>query len=208
MQGDFDDENHGGIGNPYLTLDGTANQTIEDLSGGGGGQFRTITINKSGGTVTLACNPIEFSGLSLIAGIVNTGSYSWLVGNLGPISASSGLNLGNIEVDGTNVTVSGANLQVGNVTFAASGDQLIAPTGSLLVSGNWTNSVGGTFTANGGTVVFDGTSGTQQLTSGGKAFNNLTIAAGSTLQLDANVIVVGVFYDYGTLNANSYTILK
>jgi hypothetical protein len=36
-QGDVDDENHGGIGNPYLTLDGAADQTIEDLSGGGVG---------------------------------------------------------------------------------------------------------------------------------------------------------------------------
>ena len=71
-QGNVDDENHGGIGNPYLTLDGTANQKIEDLSGGGGGQFRTIIINKTGGTVSLACNPIDFSGLTLTAGLVNT----------------------------------------------------------------------------------------------------------------------------------------
>ena len=76
-QGNVNDENHGGIGNPYLTLDGSANQTIEDLSGAGGGQFRTITINKSGGTVSLACNPIDFSGLALVAGTVKSGAYSW-----------------------------------------------------------------------------------------------------------------------------------
>jgi hypothetical protein len=31
-QGDVDDENHDGIGNPYLTLDGSANQAIEDFN--------------------------------------------------------------------------------------------------------------------------------------------------------------------------------
>ena len=97
----MDDENHGGIGNPILTLDGNANQTIEDLSGGGGGQFRTITINKTGGTVSLACNPIVFTGLTLTAGTVNTGTYSWVLGSSGPVSAAPGLNLGNIEINGS-----------------------------------------------------------------------------------------------------------
>ena len=38
-----------------------------------GGQFRTITINKPSGTVSLACNPIVFSTFILTAGTVNTG---------------------------------------------------------------------------------------------------------------------------------------
>ena len=33
------------------------------------------------------------------------------------------MNLGNIEIDGSNVTVSSANLQVANVTFAAASDK-------------------------------------------------------------------------------------
>jgi hypothetical protein len=68
-----------------------------------------------------------------------------------------------------------------------------------LVSGNWTNGVGASFTSNGGTVVFDGTGGLQQLTSGGKAFNNLTILAGATLKLDDNLTVLGVLTNDGTL---------
>ena len=87
-QGNVDDENHGGIGNPYLTLDGTANQTIEDLSGGGGAGVPDDHHQQAGGTVSLACNPIVFSGLTLTAGTVNTGTYSWLVGSQGPISAA------------------------------------------------------------------------------------------------------------------------
>jgi FG-GAP-like repeat len=203
-QGNVNDENHGGIGNPYLTLDGSANQTIEDLSGEGGGQFRTITINKTGGTVALACNPVVFSGLTLSAGTVNTGSYAWVVGS--PISAAAGLNLGNIEIDGS-VVVGSTSLQVANVTFLAAGDSLKAPTGNLLVSGNWNDSAGGTFTANGGTVVFNGSSGTQLIYGGGQSFNNLTIAVGATLELESNVTVLGTFTNSGTLNLNGFQII-
>jgi hypothetical protein len=205
-RGDVDDENHGGIGNPYLTLDGTASQKIEDLSGVGGGQFRYITINKSGGTLSLACNPIVFGSLALNAGIVNTGPYSWVV--TGYLSTSLGENLGNVEVDGTNVVAYGTNLQVANLTFAASSDKLTAPTGNLFVSGSWNDSVGASFAANGGTVVFDGSGATQFLTSGGQTFNNMTILAGSSMELEADVIVAGTFSNYGTFNPNGFKVLK
>jgi hypothetical protein len=204
-QGNVDDENHGGIGNPYLTLDGSANQTIEDLSGQGGGQFRTITINKSGGTISLACNPIDFSGLALYAGTVSSGSHSWFVA--GPLYAAPGLNLGNIAIAGPAAAVTSPSLQVANVTFASASVGLTAPSAYLMVSGNWDDSAGGVFTANGGTVFFDGT-GTQTINGGGRAFNNLTIARGATLMLESDVIVVGVFTDAGTLILNGHRIIK
>ncbi|HKI18875.1 MAG TPA: hypothetical protein VKA15_13400, partial [Isosphaeraceae bacterium] len=204
-QGNVDDENHGGIGDPYLILDGSANQTIEDLSGQGGGQFRTISIDKLGGTVSLACNPIVWSGLTVTAGTVNTGSYSWVVA--GSLSAAPLLNLGSIEIAGSNVTVSSLTLQVANVTFANAAARFEAPLGQLSVSGNWDDSAGAAFDANLATVVFDGT-GTQSLNSGGASFNNLTITLGSTLSLGSNVIVAGIFLDLGTLLANGYKILK
>jgi hypothetical protein len=211
-QGDVDNENHGGIGNPYLTLDGSANQRIEDLSGGGGGQFRTITINKTGGTVSLACNPLDFSGLTLTAGTVNTAADSWFV--TGPISAAAGLNLGNIAIAGPHVTVVGSSLQVANVTFAAAADVFTATSGTLYVSGNWNDSVGGEFVASGGTVDFDGTA-TQTIntdykpaTATAQAFTNLTIAVASTLSLQSNVVVVGTFSDLGVLITNGFQIFK
>ena len=203
-RGNVDNENHGGIGNPYLMLDGNGNQAIQDLSGAGGGQFRTITINKSGGTVSLACNPLVFTGLTLTAGTVNTGTFSWLVGNA--VSTAAGLNLGNIIVDGTNVTVSGNSLQVANIGFEAAIDKLTAPTGSLFVSGNWNNSVAATFVANGGNVVFDGANGSQQLTSGGKTFFKLTVAAGSDLVLEDDLNYNGTFTDLGTFDANGHKV--
>jgi hypothetical protein len=205
-QGNVDDENHGGIGNPYLVLDGAANQTIEDLSGQGGGQFRTITINKTGGVVTLACNPIDFSGLTLYAGTVNTGAHSWVVA--GPLSASPGLNLGNIEVAGTNVTVTSTDLHVGNVLFAAAADGLTAPSGILWVSGNWDNSALASFNANTATVVIDGPGTTQLLNGGGKAFWNLIVAPDSVLELQSDTIVAGLFLSFGTVNFNGHKVVK
>jgi hypothetical protein len=98
-------------------------------------------------------------------------------------------------------------LQVANITFAAASAGFRAPAGDLLVSGNWDNSAGGTFTPNGGTVVFDGDSGTQLLTSGGQAFNNLTISAGTTLELEADVTIHGAFTNYGILLPNGYMVI-
>ncbi len=204
-QGNVDDENHGGIGNPYLTLDGTANQTIEDLTGAGGGQFRTITINKTGGTVSLACDPLVFSGLSLIAGTVNTGTYYWMVA--GPFSASAGLNLGNVAIDGSNVTVSGSNVQVANLVFMAAADKLTASSGNLSVSGIWYDSAGAAFVSNGGTVTFDGTGGQQQLTSGGQSFSNIIIVAGSSVILEADLTVTGSISGFGTLYLNGHRLI-
>jgi hypothetical protein len=203
-QGDVDDENHGGIGNPYLILDGTADQTIEDLSGLGGGQFRTITINKAGGAVSLACNPVDFSGLTLYAGTVNTGAHTWIVA--GPLYASAGLNLGNIMIAGPGVTVTSPALQVANVTFASAGVGFVAPA-YLFVSGNWDDSAGGSFTANGGIVIIDGTD-TQTINGGGKSFNNMLILRGATLSLGSDLIVSGFFLNFGTLILNGHKIIK
>ncbi len=203
-RGDVNDQNHGGIGNPYLTMDGTANQKIEDLSGGGGGQFRTITINKPGGVVTLASTPIVFSSLTLTAGTVNTGALSWLVA--GSISTGPGTNLGNIVIDGSNVTVVGDNVQVESVAFAARGDKLTAPSGVLFVSGNWYNGVGAGFVANHGIVDFDG-SGTQQLYGGTTEFYSLVVIAGSSVILESDVIVAGSISGSGSLNLNGHKII-
>jgi hypothetical protein len=206
-QGNVDDQNHGGTGNPYLTLDGSRDQKIEDTSGGGGGDLRTLTINKSAGAVILVSDPLVYGTLTFTAGVVKSGAHTWRLGGQGPVSATDGLNLGNVEIDGANVTVGSADLQVANLTFASASDGFTAPTGNLLVSGNWNDSAGGSFSANGGTVVFDGGK-KQLLTSGGQDFNDLTIAAGTTLILEADVTVTGTFTNLGTFVPNGHSILS
>jgi hypothetical protein len=202
-RGDIDDQNHGNTGSPYFTLDGTTNQTIKDTSGvlnwNGypGGDFRGVIINKASGAVILACDPLVYNGLSLLKGSVISGNYWWFVDNE-PVSTATGLNLGNVTL-ASNVAAGefATGLQVANLNL--NGHTLVAPS-TLYVSGNWNAGVSGSvFTANGGTVIFDGGSGIQQLTSGGQSFNNLTITAGSTVQVMDSLTVTGVLTNLGTL---------
>jgi hypothetical protein len=207
-RGDIDDQNHGGTGNPYFTLDGTTDQTIKDTSGVNnyngypGGDFRGLTINKSTGSVILACDPVIYNGLSLTNGVVNSGANFWYVGNE-VLSTAPGLNLGNVYLS-NNVAAGewASGLQINNLNL--NGRSLIAPS-ILFVSGNWSASgTGSSFNPNNGTVIFDGNSSTQQLISAGNAFYNLTIASGADVQQEDDLTVLGTFTNNGTLDKNGH----
>jgi hypothetical protein len=207
LAGDLDDQRWGGTGSPVFVLDGAGNQTIMDshpasTAPGNEGLARNVIINKCGGTLFLKTDLTVYGNLTLQSGTVSTSSGSWILARPAnmTLTESSGGGLGHIQLYASRI-VSGTSLQVGNVTFA-SGGSLTAPTGTLYVSGNWNNSAGDAFTLNGGTVDFDGSGGTQQLNSGGKAFNNLIISTGSTVVLKADLTINGVFSHLGTLNRN------
>lgn len=81
-----------------------------------------------------------------------------------------------------------------------SGAYLIGNEGNIVLQNNWVNN--GSFTHNGGTLIFAGTSQTL----GGTAsptFNNLTIATGSTTTIvSSGQSLQGILVSNGTLNAN------
>ncbi|HEX4794526.1 MAG TPA: FG-GAP-like repeat-containing protein [Humisphaera sp.] len=206
-RGDIDNQNHGNTGTPYFTLDGAANQTIKDTSGVlnysgyAGGDFRRLVINKTGGAVILACDPVIYNGLSLLKGSVSSGGNWWFVGNES-IATAAGLNLGNLTL-AANIAAGelGTGLQVASLNL--NGHTLVAPS-TLYISGNF--NAGGTasvFSANSGTVVFDGSSA-QQLTSGGNSFYNLTILSGAVLELEDDLTIAHTFTNGGSLNKNSH----
>ena len=208
VRGDIDNQNHGNTGTPYFSLDGTATQTIKDTSGVlnyngySGGDFRGLTINKASGSVVLACDPVIYNGLYLTKGTVSSVSNWWFVDNES-IGAAAGLNLGNLTLS-TNISAGqmSAGLQINNLNL--NGHSLVAPS-SLYLSGNLiAGASGSTFTANGGTVYFDGHTSIQQLTSGGNVFYNLTISSGATLQLNDDLLVSHVFTNSGTLDKNGH----
>ena len=91
-----------------------------------------------------------------------------------------------------------------NTTDASGINQIIANNINFTVSGSWTNN--DTFTAGNSTVTFDGT-GTQNITSGGSSFNNLTHTGAGTLQLATNGLSVGGTFtnSAGTFDANALT---
>lgn len=81
-----------------------------------------------------------------------------------------------------------------------SGIYLIQENGNLVNTQNWTNN--GSFTANGGTVIFDGSTQTIGGTTP-TVFNNLSIATGSTTSIDAaGQQLKGILKSDGTLNAD------
>ena len=81
-----------------------------------------------------------------------------------------------------------------------SGGYMIANNGNIVVTANWVNN--GSFTANGGTLIFAGSVQTLGGTSSTQ-FNNLTIAAGShTSIISPGQMVNGIVLSNDTLNAN------
>lgn len=212
-RGDIDNQNHGNTGFPYFTLDGTGNQTIKDTSGvvnyNGfiGGDFRGLTINKASGIVILACYPVIYNGLSLLRGSVNTGAFWWFVGNTSNsaniVATATGLNLGNVTLAGNIGSALSAGVQVANLNLGSFG--FTAPS-VLYVSGNWTSTAQAAFTPNGGTVVFNGTGSQQRLTTGGRAFYNLTIAVGANVQLQDDLTVLSTFAVSGILDRNGHKV--
>jgi hypothetical protein len=210
-RGDIDDQNHGGTGNPYFTLDGAGNQTIKDTSGVNnydgypGGDSRGLTINKSTGSVILACDPVVYNGLSLLKGIVSSGANFWTIGNE-VVSTAPGLNLGNVALS-NNVAAGewASGLQLTNLNL--NGHSLVAPS-VLYISGNFSASgSGSSFNPNGGTVIFDGPGPTQQLTSAGNSFFNLTIASGATVQQQDELTLLGALTVNGTLDVANNIVL-
>ena len=98
------------------------------------------------------------------------------------------------------ITQAGALDATGNFVIS-SGSTVDSAGFDLTVGGQWTNL--GTYTSGSNTVTFDGTSGSQLVTSGGtttaKDFNNVVIAnTGSGTTLDTNAIDID-----GTLTINS-----
>src|ERR1700684_2838375 len=81
-----------------------------------------------------------------------------------------------------------------------SGAYMIANNGNIVVTANWVNN--GSFTHNGGTLIFAGAVQTLGGTSATQ-FNNLTIAAGSnTSIISPGQKVIGVVLSNDTLKAN------
>jgi len=81
-----------------------------------------------------------------------------------------------------------------------SGGYMIANNGNIVVTANWVNN--GSFTSNGGTLIFAGAVQTLGGTSSTQ-FTNLTIAAGSNTKIiSSGQMVNGIVLSNDTLNAN------
>ncbi|HNV86485.1 MAG TPA: hypothetical protein PKL97_05915 [Candidatus Omnitrophota bacterium] len=198
-------------GTAPLHFTGTADQNF-NLTAATDKFDGNITVNKTSGTVQLISDLLmNASGqdFTLTDGTFDANGYDLSIedaltianGQLN-IPADSGLSVGGL------MTVSGGTLNAGGGAVAAnggvmlSGGTLIAPaTGLFVVKGDWTNS-GGTFTSGTGTVTFGDTS-SQNLTSNGESFYNLTHSGSGTLTLQDTLNVANdLTNSAGTIDTN------
>ncbi len=133
------------------------------------------------GTYSVATNPPSSSTNVIIPAIQSCVAQQ-------PAVALSG------TVDANNVTIeTGAALTMGNSSV-------------LNVAGNFTINGTGTFTPGTGTVNFTG-NGTQVVTTGTQAFNNVTISGFGTVQLTGNTTINGNFTNQsGSLQLNNFNV--
>lgn len=179
-----------GSGNTIINITGTANQTLTGNGTAGQGRLPKITINKTGGTLSL----------SSVISVMNYWTY--VQGDVNP-GTSSVAFYGTMNLDGQNDTTfetmrfyrlavgSGTltitdNVDVDNDLTIASGTTLVASSDTIYVGGQWNSQ--GTWTRGTSTVIFDGT-----------GYEQLTGLAGSTIN----------FYNLGfNKTANSMTLSR
>jgi len=148
-------------------------------------------------------NSVPISSQNVILG------HTFIPGAYGPISINSSAVSNNliIDNDGSAITlniVTGGLSVSGNVNIRAGNTLSQASAASLNVASNWSNA--GTFTANNGTVTFNGVSKDATIVSGGSAFYNLTFnGSGSIYTLASNAITVSgnLTITDGTLDVSS-----
>jgi len=202
-----------------------------------GGYVRTSQINAAASGVAghafnvLAGGHLEITGtpVAWTNYIVTNNSYNIAAGSQTTYSGAGGQDVrnvtggyGNLRFTGTGLkTLYGTTLAKGNwVIDNVAGTPVVDVTASnfqVTVQGNWTNYNQSGFIENGGLVLFNGTSGTQTITTtGGENFYNWNIQkslAQPLVMLGSNVQVANQLQLNGTgaiidLNARLLTILN
>ncbi len=195
----------------------TAQNRLENLTVAGNVSLdKSVTINGdlniTSGTLTVGAHDVTMLGATFAA---NGGSFSINAANTVTFSRA-----GTTAISGSTIN----DAQFGNFTIS-NGTTVSAPNFNINIAGTWDNSSGGTFTANTGTVTFNG--GAQDVDAAGQSFFNfatsggvktlvgaldvngqLTIGTGSTLSADTYTInVAGAWQNSGTFSAGTGTVV-
>lgn len=207
----------GGTG--LVSFRGANNQTLTGNTGGNG-TFPSVTINKSGGTLSIVNNTRILGNIVYTAGTVNPGTSQLLIMANGTtsysITAASPLNLYNVQLSNvTSVSPTGTLTLIGDVNFNdltinASRGRFAGGSGTITVTGNWTDN--NLFYCNTGTVVFAGSASTNTIsgTESPKTFYNVSFnkSASHTLTVADAITATGTLTYGGTsqLTVNTGTI--
>ncbi len=146
-----------------------------------------LTINS--GTLSAGTNAVNLSGASFV---VNAGAFTINSGTTFTFDNAGTTTMSGAAIDGT---------QFGNLTIA-SGATLSAPSANINIAGTWTNNQ--TFTANSGTITFNG--GNQDVNPSGQAFNNVVFGGTLTKTLLGTLDVNGTLAISSTLDGTNRTV--
>ncbi len=196
-------------GSGTVTFTGSGNQAINGISPIL--NYNNLTINKSGGTLSVGASPLNVVNLTRTAGTFTAPFTVNVSGNVlltaGTYTAGANTNIGGDFTNNGGTFTPGTN----TVTFNGTGAQAIngtltpqpfnniiinKPSGALSVTGaitlnvagNWTNN-NSAFVPGSSTVTFNGTTGPQQIngTAVTQTFNNLTVNKSGTAPLTLSV---------------------
>ncbi|MCZ8069909.1 MAG: T9SS type A sorting domain-containing protein [Cytophagales bacterium] len=187
------------FGNAGVTLN-SANQLIfnglsaQSISGGGTANLNGgLQINKTG-TLALSQNISVQSGLTITSGTLDLGSNTLsLSGNLsnsGTLIASAST----LNITGSS-SFSGAVLTLNNLTISGTGS-LTAPA-TLNIAGNFTNN--GSFNANGGVLIFNGSA--PQTIGGSTVTSFYDVTTSNAVSLTSQQNLTGIL----TVSSNTFT---
>lgn len=176
-----------------VTFDGTA-QSINSS----GQPFFNLTLSNSG-TKTLAAALDVNGALTIDNGVtLDDGVSTYAINLAGNWTNNGTFNqlTGTVTFDGTSTIAGSTTTTFHNVTIAGT---LTASSGTTNVDGDWLYS-SGTFNNGSGTIAFNG--GTQSITSGGQAFNNISISGTNTKTLQDAMDINGNL----TLSASTFSV--
>jgi len=179
-----------------LTLPSALGTTIGNLS---------MTIG-SANTLSLGAATSLNGNLTITSGtldVTSTNNYALSVAGNFANSGTFAAQTGTVTFNGTSTISGSTTTSFNNLTIASSSTLTGKSAATFNVAGNWVNN--GTYTHNSGTVNFNGT--TTVSGSGITTFNNLAIAASSTLTgHSTNMNIAGTFTNSGTFNHNNGTV--
>lgn len=165
-----------GGGSAVITINGTGGQNIDGTAISIGQDLLPfLTINKTGGTLTMKGNISAAEDWKYVAGAVDASTFSSTVafgGNSLNVT-SAGMSFYNISVTGNTITLLNSLTAKGNLTITAG--RLAPGANTINLAGSWSDFGTTGFTEGTSTVVLNGTTLQTITTPGGETFANLIV---------------------------------
>lgn len=212
-----------GGGSALITINGTGSQNIDGTAISIGQDLLPfLTINKTGGTLTMKGNISASEDWKYLAGAVDASTFSSTVafgGNSLNVT-SAGMSFYNVSVTANTVTLLNSLTAKGNLTIT--GGKLAPGANTINLGGSWSDFGTAGFTEGASTVVLNGSTLQTITTPGGETFANLVVnnsgtgiklfngaTAGSSLTMTAgNIDLNGNTLTTGLSVANNGTLTR